>query len=400
MRKLIAKLLTCWIPFKGHRKSLRKAILYKIAKKTYIDNNSIIHQIPIYNRSKKTLLFVFPDVLHHTGGKETRMLSIFDALEKEGYRIVLIANHKSINQRLITKYQTHLLDFGNIHSFSSHYQISDNITSEIIQIAIKEKATIIEFNLCGNPHNNIDYQKIANILPVGFHYHERPKEFSNIASYNIVNSPKNTINDPRFYVVLNSVNDKDIRQIYQYKQQPKALLISRLSDDKIDVIIPAIEFFKEHHIEFDIAAPIDNNHKLVHKICKQFDLNEQQFIGKIDTIDFLKQNIHQYLFIAGVGQVVLEAGSLGYPILLSTKNGAAHFIEQQYFDHYCFYNLTKPDTDLNLDAGKQLKEILHGKNHHQYCLMKPIRNSYSMSVVLEQYMDIIKNAYAFQAEKI
>ncbi len=393
MRKLIAKILTCWIPFKTKRKMVRKAILFKIAKKVHIDNDAIIHQIPCYDGAKKTLLFVFPDVFYHTGGKETRMLAMFEALEQKGYRIVIIANHQSVHQELITKHQTYLLDFGNIHSFSSHYKINENIASEIIQIAIKQQAKLIEFNLCGNQHDNIDYQKIANVFPIGFHYHEKPKEPNNIAKYNIVNSPKNMMDKPSFHVIFNPIKDHVIQQKYQYNHQSKALLISRISDDKMDVLLPALQFFKQHHMEFDIAAPLDKNHKLVHKICKQFDLKEQQFIGKINTINFLAQNIHQYLFVAGVGQVVLEAGAQGYPVLLSTKNGNAHFIEQQYFDHYGFYNLTKPDTDLTIDAERQLQDILSGNNYQPYNLIDPIKKNYSMSVIIDKYIDILEEAY-------
>ncbi len=396
MRKYLTKLLTCWILVKAQRKAWRKAILYKIAKKTYVNNEAIVQQISPYSGSKKTLLFVFPDMFHHTGGKETRMLYFFKALQKQGYRIVIIASNTSVNEQLITKYSPHLLDFGNIHSFSDHYQINNNITDEIIQIAIKEQASLMEFNLCGKAHNNIDYQKISNIVSIGFHYHEAPPVElpETLAKYHIANSHKNMLDNPLFHVVVNPVNDHTIQQQYQYDHQSKALLISRLSSDKMDVIIPALEFFRQHNIPFDIAAPIDHrNQRIISKVRRAFDIKEEQFIGRINTINFLSQNTHQYLLVAGVGQVVLEAGAMGYPVLLSAKDGKAHFIEQQYFDHYNFYNLTKPDADLNLDAGKQLKEILHGQNHHQYCLMEPIRSSYSMSVVLEQYMDIIENVY-------
>ncbi len=393
MRKLLAKLLTCWVPAQARRKRWRKAILYKIAKKTYVNNEAIIEKIPPYNGSKKTLLFVFPDRFHHTGGKETRMLYFFEALQKRGYRIIIIAPKASVNEELIAKYSPYLLSFGNIHSFNDHYQINDHITDEIIQIAAKEQASLIEFNLCSRQHSNIDYQKISNIVPLGFHYHEAPPaEFhETLAKYHIVNSHKNMHDSPLFHVIVNPVDDHTARQQYQYNHQTRALLISRLSSDKMDVIIPALEFFRKHNMDFDIAGPIDHrNRKIVKKLRRKFDLRPKQFIGKIETTDFLSQNIHQYLFVAGVGQVVLEAGSMGYPILLSVKDGKAYFIEQQHFDHYRFCNLTKPDVDLPIDADQQLKDVLHGENTHQYDLMQPIKEHYSMSVVLEQYIRIIE----------
>lgn len=118
---------------------------------------------------------------------------------------------------------------------------------------------------------------------------------------------------------------------WKWNGQRRALLISRIRYDKCKQIESFVEYCKTKDIPFHIAGATGNS-RIARKLIKRLSLQPEHFIGRIDnTPEFLTAHADEYLFVAGVGQVILEAGSLGYPCFLCSDLGPAYstFVTRQ-----------------------------------------------------------------------
>ena len=110
--------------------------------------------------------------------------------------------------------------------------------------------------------------------------------------------------------------------VWNYCGQRKALIISRLQKDKFMRLCAAIEFCATRNIPFEIAGMSENS-STTKRLKRRYTLRPDVFApGAINTREFLKKNADRYLFVAGVGQVLLEAGAAGFPCLLASDKGA------------------------------------------------------------------------------
>lgn len=86
----------------------------------------------------------------------------------------------------------------------------------------------------------------------------------------------------------------------------------------------AIEFCATRNIPFEIAGMPENS-STTKRLKRRYTLRPDVFApGAINTREFLKKNADRYLFVAGVGQVLLEAGAAGFPCLLASDKGAEY----------------------------------------------------------------------------
>lgn len=112
--------------------------------------------------------------------------------------------------------------------------------------------------------------------------------------------------------------------VWNYCGQRKALIISRLQKDKFMRLCAAIEFCATRNIPFEIAGMSENS-STTKRLKRRYTLRPDVFApGAINTREFLKKNADRYLFVAGVGQVLLEAGAAGFPCLLASDKGAEY----------------------------------------------------------------------------
>ena len=130
----------------------------------------------------------------------------------------------------------------------------------------------------------------------------------------------------KYPVLPNAVKKKE--PSWQFCGQKKALLVSRLGEDKRPSIEAFITLCLKWHMPFQIAGDFSEQggRKLKFDLQRQFNLDEKIFLGYINTEEFLQKYWKRFLFVGGIGQVILEAGQLGYPCLLTSLLG-----EQQSF---------------------------------------------------------------------
>ncbi|EBN6863681.1 hypothetical protein DYJ33_28645, partial [Salmonella enterica] len=104
---------------------------------------------------------------------------------------------------------------------------------------------------------------------------------------------------------------------WKYTDQKRAILITRISKDKLPSIINFVKICNKYNIDYDIAGAFDNASDIISSLVKD-GLNKNAFLGYVDTIPFLKEHADKYLFVAGVGQAIMEGTSLGYPSLVTS----------------------------------------------------------------------------------
>lgn len=135
---------------------------------------------------------------------------------------------------------------------------------------------------------------------------------------------------------------------WSFENQKKALLVSRLDRDKIPSVRAFVRFCIAQKMVFDVAGSGNAAVFLKQwatKQCALAKLPAPLFRGSINTLAFLKEHKEEYLFIGGVGQVVLEALSLGYPALLASLTGQrdCFFIKPHNIKEAAFYNFSLHD---------------------------------------------------------
>ncbi|PWC14333.1 hypothetical protein B4923_05345 [Brenneria roseae subsp. americana] len=253
---------------------------------------------------KRRILFVV-DYLQETGGVESRITRLFSFLQENGYSPMIISTCNRYKQ---------LLTFPN---FSLDYK-APNATKLFMALIETIKPDVVEFQFKSTRFfHDIDLDDLLKITRVGCCIHEQLKidqERLNKLNYRTASTYRKGISNVTH--ILNWI--ENITPVWQHKKQSKALFISRIEPDKILTIINFITICHENGWDFEIAGTYDKekNRETVEKIVS-LGVPKSAFIGHIDTIKYLKENVDNYLFISGVGQIPIEAVSLGYPVLIT-----------------------------------------------------------------------------------
>ena len=97
----------------------------------------------------------------------------------------------------------------------------------------------------------------------------------------------------------------------------RALYIGRLDNEKLETVENFLQICRTFGFECDIAGPIISR-KRFEGIRERYGIKDESILGKIDSRAFLLENGGHYAFVAGVGQVPLEAAALNIPSLVVT----------------------------------------------------------------------------------
>lgn len=264
--------------------------------------------------------------LAREGGLETRVAQYARRMAKHGHAVALLTEENAFAKTE---------DFPRLH-LNFHGR---NFEEKLAEIVSRCGIDVVEFHI--NSRRNFRYTDFGALKKrccVGccVHGNIRGLDCENLkkADYRIfISDVHPAIDYARLapYCVLPSAVDP-AEKIWHFRAQRKALFVGRLHRDKYHQLCTFIRYCRSRGIGFDIAG---NTHKrrLIRKLREKFGLPASVFIGPIDTMRFLAENASRYLFVAGVGQVILEAGTLGYPCLLTPAHGAseATFLTRENF---------------------------------------------------------------------
>ncbi|MFE8048958.1 glycosyltransferase family protein [Brenneria goodwinii] len=334
--------------------------------------------------SERRILFVV-DYLQETGGVESRITRLFSFLQENGYSPMIISTCNRYKQ---------LLTFPN---FSLDYK-APNATKLFMALIETIKPDVVEFQFKSTRFfHDIDLDKLLKITRVGCCIHEQLKidqERLNKLNYRTASAYRKGISNVTH--ILNWI--EHLTPVWQHKKQSKALFISRIEPDKILTIINFITICDENGWDFEIAGTYDKgkNRKTVEKIVS-LGVPKSAFIGHIDTIKHLKGNVDKYLFISGVGQIPIEAASLGYPVLITPhfdNPNLSTFVTPQniaFLQHQNFVLREIPENYLSvLGNVNEFKDSLNEERRlANFLPHNEMQKLCSQDTILEKYLALL-----------
>ncbi len=352
----------------------------KIKSDNFKEENLILNQDNLnknYNHNSKKNILIITDFLLTKGGMETRLNQYLSFLKSKNYEVYILSE-QNLNPDL--------LSFNN---FFLKYSAS-NIETCILELIKKYNIQLIEFNFGGSKYlKYININNIKRYVKIGCVIHNRGLchfKLINSFDYRIIISShmlkiKNYNKLKDINIIPNSI--KYIEPVWKLQNQNKALIISRLDKEKLKTLYSAIEYCKRNNIDFDIAGyksvPISNILK------NKYNISDTAFIGEIDSILYLKENWDKYLFVCGVGQVIIEAGILGFPCFCCSH---INFKESSFIT---IDNIVSDSWNFTINRKKFINKIqyLDTNNIHKYNLNTYFKEKRSLDKKLEEYFEII-----------
>jgi hypothetical protein len=187
--------------------------------------------------------------------------------------------------------------------------------------------------------------------------------------------------------------------VWKFGGQQTAVFISRLAADKVPSFEAFIELCRKGNIPFELAGGLVGKeaHAVKRALQQKYALADKVFIGEVDTQEFLTRQAKRYLFVGGVGQVILEAGQLGYPCVVCSVRGRgfAFFARRENFKQLAENNCSpRLEHETALFAAdirrvrKDLRQVRSGSTA-RFLLAREINQSCALRPELEKYERII-----------
>jgi len=195
----------------------------------------------------------------------------------------------------------------------------------------------VEFQCCRPDFfNRIDLEKLHGIT-VGVCLHDQAdirRERIESLDYSY-----KTANSKTQFTYVRTIRNWIDRQerCWRHAGQKKAVLISRIHADKLPTIINFARVCDAFGIGYEIFG---NATASAAEALLEHGISRAKIHPPVETIAFLKEHWEEYLFVGGVGQVIMEAASLGYPVMVSphTDFKKATFVTQSNIDFLAFWN--------------------------------------------------------------
>ena len=331
----------------------------------------------------KNILFIASNFVQE-GGIETRLRQYIEKLSPEGFNVFILSEDNK--NKFLSEQTNFYLSFDAPNFNNCLIEIIKNYNINFIEFQFKNSKILKNLNLneikkysiigCTLHNTGIKNIKLINKLDYAI-------IVSNYLYQNHYKKIKNSV------IIQNAIDFSKFDNIYwEYKNQNTALLISRLMPDKLKSINCFINYCKKHNIKFKIAGEENSDRKVKDKLKVKYGLTDDIFIGKIDTIPFLSAHMDDFLFVAGVGLVILEAGALNYPVFVcsDTKGECYSFVTKENVD--LFDNFTiKPYHKIN--KYKKKVYTLNTKRIHEYALDKYIQKYRHINTIIKSYLEAL-----------
>lgn len=334
----------------------------------------------------KSILYVAANFVK-AGGIETRLLQYIKELRSFGWNVYILSENNA-NEQL-----------AELTNFNLNFD-AENFGNCLDEIIDRYNINIVEFQF-KNPKilKNLDLEKLKSKVKLGCTIHNlgiKNTAIINKFDYKVMVSKymyeNHYTNIKDAVVIQNCIDTNKYKNLpyWEYKGQKKALLVSRINTDKIKSIECFIKYCRKNNIEFEIAGEEQKGSNLKQKLIKKYYLNENNFIGNIDTLDYLSKHIDDILFVGGVGLVILEAAYLNYPCLCCsdwTGNNYS-FITLDNID--LFDNFTIRKQSLVSMKNKKIFE-LNPEHLNMYKLRHCIISNRNFRISSKKYFSVIED---------
>lgn len=335
-----------------------------------------------FQKNEKNILFVARNFIKK-GGIETRLNQYIEQIIPMDWKIFILSENNQ-NEELL-KYTNFNLIFD-----------AKNIEECLIEIINKYKINVIEFQF-KSPKilKNIDLSRLKLRVKTGCTIHNlgiKNYKILNEFDYKIIASEYMYKNNYKKVigadVIQNCIDIKKFEnfQTWEYEGQKTALFISRIAVDKLNSIECFIKYCIQCNYNFLIAGGGFNFEEIKKNLIKKYSLKEENFIGEINTMEYLSKNRDKILFVGGLGQVIIEGLFLNFPCLCCSNYKGEKFSFVTNKNFFLFDNFT---VNKNLENKKEFElKIDDIKNYKLRHLIIANRN---LTVSIGKYLGIIEN---------
>lgn len=338
---------------------------------------------PRRRKGERAVLFYCENIWER-GGVESRLLEYARELRARGILPVFAARrfkHEGYKDEICIKVR---------------YD-ADNLTACLRTIAWYFRADVLEYQITWEESlHGFDAESCRGKIRTGLVIHSNISGLDydalNRFDYRIV--MKGTLSNIRYdklrdYAVIENAISMPDEKAWHYRGQKKALVFSRFSTDKMATLLNVSTFLQRKGIPFEIVGIVQDERardQLIEKAGLSLSQIKEMNVG---GLEYMKAHGDDYLFVAGVGIVLLEAASLGYPCLIASEmsvEGCTFLTRQSLADHI-YPNFTYPRATPEGEAN--IVTDLDTDNIENYILDDIIRCQYSMNDRMAQYLPII-----------
>ena len=281
--------------------------------KLVVQNRDILLKWTEGNTWSKRVLFVVRS-LESKGGLETRLNRFASELERRGVLpCFLVMYHEYVP---LKKYPTFQLNMNAPDFQHALETLVEDARISVVEFQLKWESFLEKF----------DWERMRSISRVGCTVHEAcvlPWDVVDRMDYSIFVREKNMDKVRNGHLVLNGVGKTE--SVWRYADQKKAVFISRLNEEKLPTLLSFCDFCRKNGLHGDIAAPLTPEAVRIREyVISRYGEGNHTFLGAVTTDSFLREHGEEYLFCAGVGQVVLEGAAFGMPVLVCAHAGMEH----------------------------------------------------------------------------
>lgn len=359
------------------------------------ESNEILHE---RNKSElkrydslggRRILFVV-QTLESVGGVETRLLKLFKFLESQGWAPALVTEKN--NFEALQEYPNFYLNMREVNASQCFYSLVQLIKPNVIEFQLKEP----------NFFHDVDIQNLKSLCRVGVCLHGQVRASQSQldeADYRILSNLGIIYGKYKYdnFTIIPNFIDFKSQITWKYSGQKRALLITRISKDKYPSIVSFVRICQAYQVPFEIAGDLTqlSSKKIAQKLQREYP--NISFIGAIDTMKYLQEKLNEFLFIGGVGQVAIEAGTFGIPVLIPThwkdykksifmNKKTVHFLQKWNF-------VLRVCPKLNSNEGKisDFFEKYELQSFDDYNVIDELKSLCDQDKLLNQYLKLLSN---------
>lgn len=314
------------------------------------------------------------------GGVETVVLNQIQALQKRNYNVFIIGKFGTYTKKY-SEYGATCIDFDfklqkfydkkmfeKIDKIIKKYEIkemyihSSECIPYVFQMCVKYKIPYVAYIHGGYKEVYEWYINNYHIFKIYF-----PLYFKNAyKNVSITNKAKENIikmfeldNNENFTIIPNSINFNNILVSNSKNSKSKLLILSRLSKEKEQSIINAIDFFKEYRKSLPEARlsilGTGNAEDTIKEYVKKLNLEGNiKFIGESDDVYSI---IGQHDIVFGMGRCILEAIAMKKIAIISGYSKLTGIVKKNNIQKACEENFTDRYEGDCEDVLKQLVDL-------------------------------------------
>lgn len=339
--------------------------------------------------------------IHSNGGLETRLFNLLSKLTDFNVIIAIVGNNKNLFQPLIKNQNFIFKYFDDVHKLNE--SLKDIVTSFNINLvecqligfpSYKELnynlLKLLGVKIAGTIHFNVKRAINKSIVNKFKFYKFRTRLQKYFDLIITIRPSTNTYLEHHNCKFIPNTACINYYPAYHKNYNKNSIIISRIWRDKLFEIEKYIQFLQKNNFSFSIAGNTSTYKELRIKntLIKKYNLTEEHFLGKIDTIAYLKHNNSSYMFICGIGTVALEAITLGYPVLLASilkKSSNLEFLNHSNYSKIKENNFALPEDYIFNNANDSLQKLYKGELE-EFLLEKQLKkDQLESSTIGEKY---------------